>query len=218
MTIVAPPKVLSSYRMPGWLLVLSPLGFVAVIVTNAVVFAPAGIGEFAYESSDAIRSVAVGWVASRIIFGGALAFCCLGYVLVTRRLLAGVARGLAITTLVLCGIIVVVILIGESLAVSILDSAVGKLEMDPRWEASVVLGETFITLAFIALTSTALSLARAGVLPRLGIIVAVLAGLVGALGIVSVVASLGVPVPPPLLGILGIVLGIGVLRARSTRS
>lgn len=218
MTLIAPHKALSPYRVPGWLLILSILGFVAVIVTNVVVFAPAGIGEFANQSPDAIRSVAGGWVASRIVFGGALAFCCLGYALAAGHLLPGVARGVAIATLSLCSMTVVVILISEGLAIAILDSDAATLAMDSRWAISATLGEVFITLTFFALALIALALARAGALPRLGVIVAVLAGLTGVLGAVSVAASLGIPVPPPFLGILGIALGVGLLRTPSTTS
>lgn len=44
-----------SFRLPGWILILSILGFVATVATYAVIFTPAGIGEFTFESPESIR-------------------------------------------------------------------------------------------------------------------------------------------------------------------
>jgi hypothetical protein len=214
MTVPVPrPTTAASFRLPAWLLILSILGFVAVIATYSVIFTPAGIGDFTAETPEAIRGVTTGWVIARLVFAVAFAFCCVGYLFVDRRLLAIPAgRPWAIVSIVIIVVDLVVVVVGEALAISILDSTAATLAGDQRWMSSVFLGGIYITLSFLALTATSIALSRSGVLPRLGLVVAAIAGLISVVGILSTLGVTPVPAPPPLLGILGIVLGVGLLR------
>lgn len=207
-TELAPPPATTD-RRPGWLLALSPLGFVAVIATGAATFVSAGIDEISQLSPADMAEIRVGFVGYAVVYAAALALGGTGLWLLDRSLRDTPGRRAATAAravLVLLGAVLVAHVV---LAGALTGFTEPRLELAALAGPNELLSKLAVWTAGAATALTAFALRSAGRLRRTGLVV----GVLGA-AYVAVDVVLGGAFPPFVVAFGWLAIGVGLLRRR----
>lgn len=77
----------TNLKPAGWLLVLSPLAFVAMIITGIATLFSNDIGNFDDIVAQQMAVIRSGWIAFHLFYALATAIGCIGIIMVSTRLL-----------------------------------------------------------------------------------------------------------------------------------
>lgn len=204
-------------RAGGWMLALSPVGYVVVVVTMGMVFAgTVGAATFAEITRGQMDALGPGWAIAHIIVAAAAANVVIGAALIAgviARRLGGPSRALAWCSVAVGAVVLAMLAQGLWQDIAMAGFTTPTLGEDPRWNA----GLAWLPVSFGLPVVQLLLLCIALWVPRLR----PLAGLV--IGIVCLVALIVIAVaaefvPPFVLALIGCPIGIswvrGVRRAR----
>lgn len=190
----------------GWLLTLSPLAFVAVIVSYASTFAAAGIGLFTQITPQQMSGIAVGWVGSQVVFLLAIGMGSTGMFLLGGSLsLTSSSRwGRAVQTLAALALILSAAgAASNSALVNFTDARLGD---NALYQLTLACGLGASVASAGAVIGAGLGLVVGRMRRGLG-------GVLAAGGLVLLAASLtNLAVPPFTIALLWMALGISVLR------
>lgn len=208
-TLVAPQR--TRLRTPAWLLALSPLGFVAVVALGAATFVGSGIDDTAFMTPAQMADIRVAWLAFWPVYAAAVSIGAVGLILLGRTLAGGPgAAGLARAAQVTAGLSIAAVLGNVILNWSMVGFDRQRLGEHPAYDTSIFLSMLAIWLGALAAGLAGLALRRAGILPRTGLVVAIVAAV---LIVVDTTLTQGA-IPPFTVSFLWLALGIGLLRHR----
>lgn len=195
------------FRTPGWLLALSPLGFVAVVAAGVATFPATGVDDTALMPPDKMDDIRVAWLLFWPIYAAAVIVGAVGLVLLARRLRPS---ALATATTVAAGLSVASILGNLVLNWTMTGFDQPRMGEHPLYDASIFLSLLAIWFGAVAAGLAGLALRAEGRLRRTGLVVAILAAV---LIVVDTTLTQGL-IPPFVVSFLWLALGVGLLRAR----
>lgn len=205
----------TNLKSAGWLLVLSPLAFVAMIITGIATLFSNDIGNFDDIVAQQMAVIRSGWVAFHLFYALATTIGCIGIIMVSTRLLRTGLNGTrvrlifvvssACAALAILGVIWMFVL--RSSLVNFTDARLG---LASGYVFSDNLTQVSIYLGAVATGLTGLGLSIHGTLRRVGLVVAVITLLYLVTDIVF-----GQHLPPFVISLLWIILGIGLLRRKT---
>jgi hypothetical protein len=208
---VAPTPTAAPQRTPdrpAWLLVLSPLPFVAWLAALVPAMSSTGVTNAADLTPERMASIRGGWATAWPIYALAVLAGAAAMAMLNARLRRTAARGLA--TAAQAAVAGSAITIVGHLA--LIELAAGftepRLGDNDLYAASQVLSYATIWCATVAVILTGLALRASGVLRRTGLAVAIIAAALLLLD----VATRGLP--PFMVAAFWLVVGIGLLRRR----
>lgn len=193
----------------GLILILSPLAFAVVVITLLTASSGSGAEDAADITPAIMAEIGPSWIGLWIIFALAVTFGSTGMFLLFRSRPAALARAAVAATV----LSVVCTVVQAGLKISLVDFSADRLGSMTQYNVALEVSLVSFWLGFAAVVCGGLALRRSGELPRTGLVVAVVAAL---LGIVDI-AGHGV-VPPFVLSFLWLAIGIGVLKARGVPS
>ena len=203
-TLVAPQR--TGLRTPAWLLALSPLGFVAVVALGAATFVGSGIDDTAFMTPGQMADIRVAWLAFWPVYAAAVSVGAVGLILLGRTLAAGLAKAAQVAA----GLSIAAVLGNLALNWSMVGFDRSRLGEHPAYDTSIFLSLLAIWLGALGAGLAGLALRRAGILPRTGLVVAIVAAV---LIVVDTAVTQGA-MPPFTVSFLWLALGIGLLRHR----
>lgn len=193
----------------GLILALSPLGFAVLVVTLLTAVSNSGVDDSAYITPAIMADIRTQWIGLWIVSPLALIFGSTGMYLLFRSRPAALARGAVVATVLSMACAIV----NAGLNLSLTGFSAGRLGSMTRYDVALEVNLVSFWLGWVALICGGIALRRGGELRRTGLVVAILAAL---LGIVDV-AGHGA-IPPFVLSFLWLALGIGLLRSRGVPS
>ncbi|GIF69221.1 hypothetical protein Ais01nite_72560 [Asanoa ishikariensis] len=204
----APPMTVRSLRRPAWLLVLSPLLFVAWLAALVPVMSATGVTNAADIPPDQLGTVRWGWAIAWPLYAMAVLVGAAAMALINGRLRSTSGRALATASQVAVA--------GSAITVvghlALIELAGGfsepRLGDNDLFAASQVLSYATIWCATVAVVLSGLALRSGGVLRRTGLTIAIVAAVLLLLD----VATRGLP--PFMVAVFWLVVGIGLLRRR----
>jgi hypothetical protein len=191
-------------RRAAWRLALSPLPFVAWLVAVVATMSGTGVTDSADLTPDQMDGIRVGWALMWPVYAFAVLFGLSGLFLLNRAV-----RGpLATASQVLAGVCAVAVAANLVLSEAAAGFGEARLGDNAAYDASLVASYASIWAATAATILTAVALRTGGLLRRAGLVVAVLAGVLLALDVVTR------GLPPFMVALFWVVLGVGLLRRR----
>lgn len=207
MLLESTPTAIDGPRVPrrsAWKLALSPLPFAALVVAVVATMSGTEVSGYADLTRDQMDSIRVGWALMWPVYALAVLFGLSALFMLNRAL-----RGtLATASQVFVGVSAVAILANLVLNEIAAGFDTARLGLDGAYDASLVASYASIWAATVATILTALALRASGLLRRAGLVVAVLAGACLALDVVTRA------LPPFMVAVFWVVLGVGLLRRR----
>ncbi|MGN9914711.1 hypothetical protein ACTMTJ_45000 [Phytohabitans sp. LJ34] len=194
----------AAIRRPAWKLALSPLAFVAWLVAVVATMSGTGVSDSADLTPDQMDGIRVGWALMWPVYAIAVLLG-LSALYPLNRLLRG---RLATASQVFVAVAAVAILANLVLSEVAAGFGEARLGDNAAYEASLVASYASIWAATVATILTAVALRTSGLLRRAGLVVAILAGAL----LVLDVATRGLP--PFMVALFWVVLGVGLLRRR----
>jgi hypothetical protein len=191
-------------RRPAWLLALSPLAFAAWLVAVVATMSGSGVSAAADLTPDQLDGIRVGWALTWPVYALAVLVGLAGLFLL-NRLLPGPLATASQALVAVAGVAILANLVLSEAAAGFGEARLGD---NAAYEASLVASYASIWAATVATILTAVALRTSGLLRRAGLVVAILAGALLALD----VATRGLP--PFMVAIFWVVLGVGLLRRR----
>lgn len=203
-----PVRISPAGRVGGWLLALSPLGFVVVVASMAGIFASAGIGAFAEITRAQMDALGAGWAIAQALVALAESIVCLGAMLVAWTFVRTQGAGRTLAGAVLGSGAAVIVLVGLGLwnGIAVASFTTPTLGEDPRWTGGVPLVLSFgLAVLQLVLLAALLWVSRARRVTGLVL------GILGLVVLGVVVAAVDF-VPPFVLALLACPMGISWLR------
>ncbi|GIF47129.1 hypothetical protein DFJ67_7243 [Asanoa ferruginea] len=205
---VTPPTAALDLRRPAWLLVLSPLPFVAWLAALVPAMSSTGVTNAADLTTDQMASIRGGWATAWALYALAVLFGAAAMAMLNSRLRDTAARRLVAASQVAVALSAITI-VGHLALIELAAGFTGpRLGDSDLYAASQVLSYTTIWSATVAVILTGLALRGSMVLRRTGFVVAIVAAALLLLD----VATRGLP--PFLVAVFWLVVGIGLLRRR----
>jgi hypothetical protein len=198
------PVTAATPRRPAWLLALSPLGFAAWLVAVVATMSGSGVTDSADLTPDQMDGIRVGWALMWPVYAFAVLLGLAGLLLL-NRLLSGPLATASQALVAVSGAAILANLVLSEVAAGFGEARLGD---NAAYEASLVASYASIWAATVATVLTAVALRASGLLRRAGLVVAILAGALLALD----VATRGLP--PFMVALFWVVLGVGLLRRR----
>jgi len=193
----------------GLILALSPLPFAVLVITLLTAVAASGVEDSGDITPAIMTDIRLQWIGVWIVYPLALIFGSVGMFRLFRSRRGALARGALVATCLSVGCM----LVSTALNLSLTGFSAERLGAVTRYDVALEVSLVSFWLAWVALICGGLALRLSGVLRRTGLVVAILAAL---LGIVDV-AGHGA-VPPFVVSFLWLTLGIGLIKARGVPS
>jgi hypothetical protein len=194
---------------PALTLALAPVPFVVLVVTVLTTSAASGVADIADLTPAMMAGIRPQWIGLWIVYSIALIFGSIGMYRVFRPLPGLLARTVPAATV----LSVVCILASSALYLSLTGFSADRLGSLTRYDVALEVNLVSFWLAWVALVCGGIALRRIGVLGRSGLVIAVLAAVLGILD----VAGHGA-VPPFVVSFLWLALGISLLKFRGVPS
>ena len=196
-------------KSAAWLLALSPLAFVALIVSAVLVLVPNKIGRFDTITPEQMAAIRIGWIINQFLLGMAITMGVAGLALLNRGLRPAATRLLSLLVTLAAALSVLCIVGYVVLRVSMVGFSEDRLGLAPGYTFSNSLVLVALWCAQGATALTSLVLAKSGIMRRT-------AQVVGGLSLLLLVADIlsRGAVPPFAVSLMWLALGVGLLRWR----
>jgi hypothetical protein len=199
-----PTDTAAATRRPAWKLALSPLAFAAWLVAVVATMSGSGVSESADLTPDQMDGIRVGWALMWPVYAIAVLLG-LSALLALNRLRRGPLAAASQGFVAASAIAILANLVLSEVAAGFGEARLGD---NAAFDASIVASYASIWAATVATILTAVALRTSGLLRRAGLVVAVLAGALLALDVVTR------GLPPFMVALFWVVLGVGLLRRR----
>lgn len=200
----APPATPVKNRTTGWLLIASLPLFAVWFVVAMSMLASTGVSDSADLTADQLSSIRLGWAVVWPLYALALLVGLAGAARLNRTLAPNRWATFGQVANVLSALLIVA---NVAIMLTMTTSDEARLGDHPWWDPAIMLSVAAVVIAHAGQVLTGLALRTTGHLRRTGLWVAIIAGVLVALNLVTAGA-----LPPLLPAVLWLVIGIALLR------
>lgn len=197
----------SQLRLPATLLAISPLTFIALVVSGILVLVPNQISLFDNITPEQMATIKIGWISFHIIYGLAVIIGASGLILLNERITLHANKWLARIAIGTAGLAITAIILHIGLRVGLINFSELKLSLAPNYSLSSMFTVLSIYVVVLATAVTGFNLYATSVLRRAGLMVAILCAIHFLIAVVIANA-----VPPFVVSIWWLAIGVGLLR------